>query len=92
MSGPRMTKARNRAGEGRFLAAMQHDDHQPRPTRRKPNGRAGWIAFALGMTSMFAIMAIWVAVVEMGDAPSDEVQLISRSEAIDDHGRNGGSD
>lgn len=82
-----MTKARNRAGEGRFLAAMQHDDHQHGPTRRKPNGRAGWIAFALGMTGMFAIMAIWVAVVEMGDTPSDEVQFISRSEAIDDHVR-----
>ena len=82
-----MTKARTRAGEGRFLAAMQHDDHQHGPTRRKPNGRAGWIAFALGMTGMFAIMAIWVAVVEMGDTPSDEVQFISRSEAIDDHVR-----
>lgn len=87
-----MTKARNRAGEGRFLAAMQHDDHQPGPTRRKPNGRAGWIAFALGMTAMFAIMAIWVVVVEMSDAPSDEVQLISRSEAIDDHGGRGRGD
>lgn len=82
-----MTNARNRAGEGRFLAAMQHDDPQQGPTRRKPNGRAGWTAFALGMTAMFAIMAIWVAVVEMGDAPSDEVQFISRSEAIDDHVR-----
>ena len=87
-----MTKARNRAGEGRFLAAMQHDDHQHGPTRRKPNGRAGWIAFALGMTGMFAIMAIWVAVVEMGDTPSDEVQFISRSEAIDDHVRRDRSD
>ncbi len=84
-----MTNARNRAGEGRFLAAMQHDDHQQGPTRRKPNGRAGWIAFAMGMTAMFAIMAIWVAVVEMGDAPSEEAQLISRSEAIDDHGSRG---
>lgn len=87
-----MTNARNRAGEGRFLAAMQHDEHQQGPTRRKPNGRAGWIAFALGMTAMFAIMAIWVAVVETGDAPSDEVQLISRSEAIDDQGRRGRGD
>ena len=42
--------------------------------------------------ALFAIMAIWVAVVEMDDAPSDEVQLISQSEAIDDHGRRGGSD
>ena len=69
-----MTNARNRAGEGRFLAAMQHDDHQQGPTRRKPNGRAGWIAFALG------------------DAPLDEVQLINRSEAIDDQGRRGRDD
>lgn len=84
-----MTNARNRAGEGRFLAAMQHDDHQQGPTRRKTNGRAGWIAFALGMTGMFAIMAIWVAVVVVGDAPSEEAQLISRSEAIDDHGSRG---
>ncbi len=87
-----MTNARNRAGEGRFLAAMQHDDHQQGPKRHKPNGRAGWIAFALGMTGMFAIMAIWVAVVEMGDAPSEEVQLISRSEAVEDHGSRGRGD
>ena len=46
---------------------------------------------AVQMT-LIAAMAIWVAVVEIGDAPSDEVQLISRSEAIDDHGRRGGSD
>ncbi|KIC61093.1 hypothetical protein RM53_00505 [Brevundimonas nasdae] len=71
---------------------MQHDDHQQGPTRRKPNGRAGWIAFALGMTGMFAIMAIWVAVIELGDAPLDEVQLINRSEAIDDQGRRGRDD
>ena len=87
-----MTNARNRAGEGQFLVAMQHDDHHEGPPRRKPNGRAGWIAFALGMTGMFAIMAIWVAVVEMGDAPSEEAQLISRSEAIDDQGRRGRGD
>ena len=74
----------NRAAEGRFLVAMQHDAHNHRPLGRKPRGgKAGWIAFTLGMAAMFVVMAIWVALVETGENPSDEVQFIARSDAID---------
>jgi len=35
------------------------------------------------MAAMFVVMAIWVALVETDENPSDEVQFIARSDAID---------
>ncbi|MBA4806023.1 hypothetical protein [Brevundimonas sp.] len=44
-----------------------------------PKGeKSGWRAFALGMAAMFAVMALWVVLVETGSDPDDEVRLIGR--------------
>jgi hypothetical protein len=44
---------------------------------------AGWRAFLLGMVGMFAVIALWVALVEPTEAPEDDVRLIARAEASD---------
>lgn len=51
---------------------------------RMPQGKkAGWLAFILGMAGMFLIMAVWVALVEVGEDPHAEVEFIGRSQPAD---------
>lgn len=40
------------------------------------SGRSGWLAFALGMAAMFAVLAVWVVLVEMRSAPRSDVDFI----------------
>jgi hypothetical protein len=55
-----------------------------REDRTETRGQgAGWRAFLLGMIGMFAVIALWVALVEPAEAPEDEVRLIGRAEASD---------
>lgn len=52
---------------------------------RMPQGKkAGWLAFILGMAGMFLIMAVWVALVEVGEDPHAEVEFIGRSQPADE--------
>lgn len=52
---------------------------------RMPQGKkAGWLAFILGMGGMFLIMAVWVALVEVGEDPHAEVEFIGRSQPADE--------
>lgn len=45
-----------------------------RESRR--SGRSGWLAFALGMAAMFALLAVWVVLVEMRGGPEADVEFI----------------
>ncbi len=45
-----------------------------RDSRR--SGRSGWLAFTVGMAAMFAVLAVWVVLVEMRGAPKADVDFI----------------
>ena len=52
---------------------------------RMPQGKkAGWLAFILGMAGMFLIMAVWVALVEVGEDPHAEVEFIGLPQPADE--------
>ena len=58
-----------------------------------PQGKkAGWLAFVLGMAGMFVIMAVWVALVELGQDPHADAEFIGRPQAADAGSRGTTSD
>lgn len=48
------------------------------PNRPRTAGHRGWIAFAVGMTAMFALLTIWVVLVEMGGERGSETGLMAQ--------------
>ena len=48
------------------------------PDRDPKAGKAGWRAFALGMIGMFALITLWIVLVETADDPHGEVEFIGR--------------
>jgi hypothetical protein len=60
---------------------MQRNTHKRKAASgRLPQGKkAGWLAFILGMAGMFVIMAVWVALVEVGEHPDADVEFIGRA-------------
>lgn len=76
-------KPRNRQGDGRFLGAMQRntDTRKAASDRKRQGKKAGWLAFVLGMAGMFVIMAVWVALVEMGQDPHADVEFIGQPQS-----------
>jgi len=64
---------------------MQRNTHTRKAASgRMPQGKkAGWLAFILGMAGMFLIMAVWVALVEVGEDPHADVEFIGQSQSDD---------
>ena len=87
-------KPRNRQGDGRFLGAMQRntDKSKAASDRKRQGKKAGWLAFVLGMAGMFVIMAVWVALVEMGQDPHADVEFIGQPQSTDAGSRETTSD
>lgn len=60
---------------------MQRNTHTRKAASgRRPQGRkAGW----LGMAGMFLIMAVWVALVEVGEGPHTDVEFTGPPQSDD---------
>lgn len=63
---------------------QRNTDTRKAASDRKGQGKkAGWLAFVLGMAGMFVIMAVWVALVEVGKDPHADVEFIGRPQSYD---------
>ena len=57
------------------------DINRAAPNRQRKAGRRGWIAFMIGMAAMFALLAVWVVLVEMGGAHGSEASPLMSQDA-----------
>lgn len=64
---------------------MQRNTHTRKAASgRRPQGRkAGWLAFILGMAGMFLIMAVWVALVEVGEDSHTDAEFTGPPQSDD---------
>lgn len=53
------------------------------PDRDPKAVKSGWRAFALGMIGMFALIAVWIVLVETADGPDGEVEFIGRPQVAE---------
>jgi len=60
------------------------DINRAAPNRQRKAGRRGWIAFMIGMAAMFALLAVWVVLVEMGGAHGSEARTLMSQDACRD--------
>lgn len=51
------------------------------PDRDPRAVKAGWRAFASGMIGMFALIILWIVMVEAADDPHDDAALIGRPQS-----------
>ncbi|MFN7112302.1 MAG: hypothetical protein ACK4M2_11750 [Brevundimonas sp.] len=65
---------------------MRRDEQKRKgaPDRDPKAAKAGWRAFALGMIGMFALIALWIVLVETADDPHGEVEFIGRPQAAEE--------
>ncbi|MFN6981471.1 MAG: hypothetical protein ACK4NU_06040 [Brevundimonas sp.] len=64
---------------------MRRDEQKKKgaPDRDPKTGKSGWRAFVLGMIGMFALIALWIVLVETADDPHGEVEFIGRPQAAE---------